>query len=61
MKLASPRLSSHTQLDLAALQRIVENDSKNRYKLLQGPDETSPMAGEIWWMRANQGHSLEVM
>jgi len=59
--LASPRLSSHTQLDLAALQRIVENDSKSRYKLFQGPDETSPVAGEIWWIRANQGHSLKTI
>ncbi|KAI0299153.1 phosphotransferase KptA/Tpt1 [Russula brevipes] len=40
--LASPRLSSsHTPLDLAALQRIVENDAKKRYMLLEGPDETA--------------------
>jgi len=58
--LASPRLSSsHTPLDLAALQRIVENDAKKRYMLLEGPDETAPMAGDVWWIRANQGHSLQ--
>lgn len=57
--LASPRLSSPTQLDLAGLQRMVENDSKKRYMLLKGPDDTSPTAGEIWWIRANQGHSLK--
>jgi len=57
--LASPRLSSPTQLDLAGLQRIVENDSKQRYMLLKGPDDTSPAAGEIWWIRANQGHSMK--
>jgi 2'-phosphotransferase len=61
-KLASPRLSSsHTPLDLAALQRIVENDAKKRYMLLEGPDETAPMAGDVWWIRANQGHSLKVL
>ncbi|KAI0305988.1 KptA family-domain-containing protein [Multifurca ochricompacta] len=58
--LASPRLSSHTSLDLTALQRIVKNDTKNRFMLLKGPDETAQMAGEIWWIRANQGHSLKV-
>jgi 2'-phosphotransferase len=54
--LASPRLS---QLDLAGLQRIVENDSKKRYMLLKGPDDTAPTAGDVWWIRANQGHSLK--
>lgn len=60
MKLASPRLSSPTPLDLATLQRIVENDSKQRYMLLEGPDEAAPTAGAVWWIRANQGHSLKV-
>jgi 2'-phosphotransferase len=61
MKLALPRLSSHTQVDFATLQRLVENDSKNRYMLCQGPDEAAPTAGDIWWIRANQGHSLKVV
>jgi 2'-phosphotransferase len=39
---------------------MVENDSKKRYMLLNGPDDTSPTAGEIWWIRANQGHSMKV-
>ena len=60
MKLALPRLSSHTQLDFATLQQIVENDAKGRYMLRQGPDEAAPTAGDIWWIRANQGHSLKV-
>jgi len=61
VKLASPRLSSSpTQpLDLAGLQRIVENDSKKRYMLLKSPDDTAPTADEVWWIRANQGHSLK--
>jgi 2'-phosphotransferase len=57
VKLASPRLS---QLDLAGLQRIVEDDSKKRYMLLKGPDDTAPTAGDVWWIRANQGHSMKV-
>ncbi len=40
---------------------MVENDSKKRYMLLKGPDDTAPMAGEVWWIRANQGHSLKVI
>jgi len=57
--LASPRLSSPTPLDFATLQRIVENDSKKRYMLLESPDEAAPTAGDVWWIRANQGHSLK--
>lgn len=57
--LALPRVSSPTPLDLAALQRMVEGDSKQRYTLIQGPDETTPMAGDVWWIRANQGHSMK--
>ncbi len=60
MKLALPRLSSHTQLDFATLQRLVENDAKNRYMLRNAPDEVTPTAGDIWWIRANQGHSMKV-
>lgn len=59
--LALPRLSSPTQLDLATLQRLVESDSKSRYMLHEGPDEAAPTAGDIWWIRANQGHSLKAI
>lgn len=59
--LALPRLSSHTQVDLATLQRLVENDSKNRYMLRKDPDEAAPTAGDIWWICANQGHSLKAV
>jgi 2'-phosphotransferase len=38
----------------------VENDVKKRYMLIEGPDDTTPTAGEVWWIRANQGHSLKV-
>lgn len=46
------------ELDLAALQEIVKNDSKSRYGLLSEADPTS--GKEVLWIRANQGHSLEV-
>ncbi|KAI9464531.1 KptA family-domain-containing protein [Lactarius psammicola] len=59
--LALPRLSSSTQLDLATLQRLVENDSKNRYMLRKCPDEAAPTADDIWWICANQGHSLKAV
>ena len=38
----------------------MENDSKKRYMLIEGPDDTTPTAGKVWWIRANQGHSLKV-
>ena len=39
----------------------MENDLKKRYMLIEGPDDTTPTAGEVWWIRANQGHSLKVL
>ncbi|THH15743.1 hypothetical protein EW146_g4778 [Bondarzewia mesenterica] len=55
--LATPKL--RTQLDFAGLQTIVENDTKQRYTLMSGPDEAALDAGDIWWIRANQGHSMK--
>ncbi|TFY83652.1 hypothetical protein EWM64_g370 [Hericium alpestre] len=40
--------------------KIVKDDQKMRYTLLMGPDEAAPDAGDIWWIRANQGHSMKV-
>ncbi|PIL25190.1 hypothetical protein GSI_13079 [Ganoderma sinense ZZ0214-1] len=52
--LARPKLR---ELSLAALQKIVESDSKNRYNLVF---EADPKGGhETWWIRANQGHSIK--
>jgi 2'-phosphotransferase len=46
---------------LAALQEIVKADSKQRYDLLFEPDPSALDSGTgAWWMRARQGHSMEV-
>jgi len=58
--LENPRLQG---LDFSMLQRIVEADSKKRYDLMyegQGNTASSLEADSgIWWMRANQGHSMK--
>jgi RNA:NAD 2'-phosphotransferase (TPT1/KptA family) len=42
---------------MMTLERIVKNDSKKRYTLASEVDQ--PELG-FWWMRANQGHSMDV-
>ncbi|KAH9000209.1 hypothetical protein EDB92DRAFT_1932276 [Lactarius akahatsu] len=54
--LALPRLSSPVQLDLATLQRLVENDSKSRYMLHEGPDEAAPTAAAQGLSRMGRNH-----
>jgi RNA:NAD 2'-phosphotransferase (TPT1/KptA family) len=48
-------------LTLPKLQELVEKDSKSRYRLVEEPD-TNPGTDEVdgWWIRANQGHSMQV-
>jgi len=41
------------------LQQIVAADSKNRYKLLSEADTSLDPPSKIWWIRANQGHSIK--
>jgi len=57
--LARPKLRG---VDLATIQRLVAENDKQRYQLLHDVDqEVSGSAGSlIWWIRANQGHSLKV-
>ncbi|KAI0319338.1 KptA family-domain-containing protein [Amylostereum chailletii] len=57
--LSTPKLKG--QLDLEAIQQIVKQDQKQRYGLLMGPDDDTTDAGEIWWIRANQGHSIKAV
>lgn len=50
-------------MDFAALQEMVANDNKSRFHLLseiaEGHDGgDSPLV--VWWIRANQGHSMKV-
>ncbi|EMD39185.1 hypothetical protein CERSUDRAFT_112859 [Gelatoporia subvermispora B] len=55
--LKSPKLQ---ELTFDMLQGIVKNDSKGRYNLMSEPDSKDP-AQEIWWIRANQGHSIKTV
>lgn len=48
------------EMTLDNLQGIVENDSKSRYHLKRETDEGVEPPKEVWWIRANQGHSLKV-
>ena len=56
----SPQLSLPTfhSLDFITLERVVAKDSKKRYTLMYGPETSG--AESIWWIRANQGHSIKV-
>jgi len=38
------------------LEKVVRNDKNNRYKMIQEISKNGP----VWWIRANQGHSMEV-
>ncbi|TFY72455.1 hypothetical protein EVG20_g542 [Dentipellis fragilis] len=58
-QLASPKLQ--TQLDFAGLEKMVQDDEKMRYTMMSGPDEKALDAGDIWWIRANHGHSMEAV
>ncbi|KAJ6559168.1 KptA family-domain-containing protein [Mycena vulgaris] len=52
--LANPKLKT---LDLEALQGIVKADAKQRYDLIL--EEGTDSEAGIWWMKANQGHSIK--
>lgn len=42
------------------LQEIVNRDQKNRYHLLFEPcPSPGPNTSDVWWIRANQGHSIK--
>ncbi|KAJ7366897.1 KptA family-domain-containing protein [Mycena albidolilacea] len=54
--LANPKLKT---LDLAALQEIVKADAKQRYDLVF--EEGADSEAGVWWMKANQGHSIKAV
>ncbi|THH29526.1 hypothetical protein EUX98_g4670 [Antrodiella citrinella] len=41
------------------IERIVANDSKTRFNLISEPEPAS--GAPVWWIRANQGHSLKAV
>ncbi|GJJ11105.1 hypothetical protein Clacol_005336 [Clathrus columnatus] len=55
VRLSVPRLHS---VDFLTVERIVKQDKKGRFNLLLEPDNTG--AEGMWWIRANQGHSMTV-
>lgn len=57
LQLALPRFQT---LDFLKLERIVQEDAKMRYHLLLEPDQTGT-SSDIWWIRANQGHTMKVV
>ncbi|KAF8523003.1 KptA family-domain-containing protein [Gautieria morchelliformis] len=46
-------------LDFMTLERVVAQDNKKRYTLLYEPETSG--AESMWWIRANQGHSIETV
>ncbi|OBZ73607.1 putative tRNA 2'-phosphotransferase [Grifola frondosa] len=54
--LKSPKMR---EVDFATLQELVKKDNKNRFNLLFEPDKNSSSTKEVWWIRANQGHSMK--
>ncbi|KAG9309892.1 KptA family-domain-containing protein, partial [Chiua virens] len=41
------------------LQQIVKRDQKSRYHLLFEPQTSESSGTDVWWIRANQGHSMK--
>jgi 2'-phosphotransferase len=73
-QLRHPRLSA-CSLDLDGLRQIVADDAKKRYDLKFEPDtlgagssslselddfQGRPSLDGLWWIKANQGHSMKV-
>ncbi|KAK7466296.1 tRNA 2'-phosphotransferase, variant 2 [Stygiomarasmius scandens] len=52
-QLENPKIKTQS-LDLAGLQKIVQADAKKRYELKQEEEG-------VWWIKANQGHSLKTV
>lgn len=57
LQLKRPKLK---EVDLETLKKLVENNDKKRYALAEEPNPDDPEGPMILWIRANQGHSLEV-
>jgi RNA:NAD 2'-phosphotransferase (TPT1/KptA family) len=61
-QLKLPKLRS---VGFTELEKIVRDDNKGRYTLRFEPippnfREGEAIDGSVWWIRANQGHSMEV-
>jgi 2'-phosphotransferase len=47
-------------MTLESLQDMVQKDAKTRFSLIQEPDLKEGSTELVWWIRANQGHSMKV-
>ncbi|GJE91295.1 RNA 2'-phosphotransferase [Phanerochaete sordida] len=48
-------------LTFEGLEDIVQKDAKGRFSLIQEPDPKSNSDEPVWWIRANQGHSMKAV
>lgn len=48
------------EMNFDMLEQIVKADNKSRYNLIHEPDKAVGSPSQIWWIRANQGHSMKV-
>ncbi|TFK52040.1 hypothetical protein OE88DRAFT_1718715, partial [Heliocybe sulcata] len=48
-------------VDFAAIEQVVKNNNKQRYKMVKELDPKAPTNEEVWWIRANQGHSIKAL
>ena len=44
------------EVDFGKIQEMVKNDAKGRFHLKSEAED----GNEVWWIRANQGHSMKV-
>lgn len=45
-------------LDFPTLEQLVKSNEKQRYTMVCDP-EGAKSGNDIWWIRANQGHSMK--
>jgi len=53
-----PKLKDMT---FEALEDMVQKDAKGRFSLIQESDPKSGSSEPVWWIRANQGHSMKTV
>lgn len=49
------------EMNFDMLEQIVKADNKSRYNLIHEPDKAVGSPSQIWWIRANQGHSMKTV
>jgi 2'-phosphotransferase len=44
-----------------AIEKVVKENDKQRFSLMSEVDPKHPTKPNVWWIRANQGHSMKVL